>query len=372
MDIARVQRGGRGILCAGSQGDDAEQEQRGRRRQGERCALGCIAGCCGAKTAGKCGIPDPRLDADAAQYGETAKVWMSQVQPGYLKPGNGACMAVLALASKHGDIELATDVFRLLTDRETVFTTHHYELLISTHLKANDLEAALSVVLIMVDANFKVDAGTCQPLFEFLSTDGPNGENQPLTAFGMLQDFEAAGRRVPTAVVNACMQASIVQGRLEEAIEMYKALHTVSHSGPNTQTFNILFKGCHQRERKELAMYLANEMIQLGVKPDRITYDRLILVCLRSGDVEDALLYYQEMSSGDGNEGMKPRKRTYEILIYECAKRGDERAVAVLKDYKASVEEPRLSVEKAVAERFDYEMMASGGWSPKPPEGSIR
>lgn len=119
-------------------------------------------------------------------------------------------------------------------------------------------------------------------------------------------------------------------------------------------------------------MYLANEMIQLGVKPDRITYDRLILVCLRSGDVEDALLYYQEMSSGDGNEGMKPRKRTYEILIYECAKRGDERAVAVLKDYKASVEEPRLSVEKAVAERFDYEMMASGGWSPKPPEGSIR
>lgn len=101
-------------------------------------------------------------------------------------------------------------------------------------------------------------------------------------------------------------------------------------------------------------MFLANEMIQLGLKPDRITYDRLILVCVRSGELEDALLYYEEMSSGDDNRAMKPRRGTFETLIQECVKRGDDRAVALLKDYKESVEDPRVGVEKAVVDRFEY------------------
>ncbi|EUC29056.1 hypothetical protein COCCADRAFT_107523 [Bipolaris zeicola 26-R-13] len=296
--------------------------------------------------------------AESQLYEETVKVWMTQVQPGYLKPGTGTCMSVLALASHHGDVELATDVFRLLTERETTFTTHHYELIMSTHLQANDVEAALSVILIMVDANVKVDAATCQPLYHYLSIDTDDGTNRPLEAFALLQDYEAAGRRVPTAAVNACIQASLALGRLEEAIEIYKALHTVSRAGPNTNTFNILFKGCHKFVRKELAMFLANEMMQLGLMPDRITYDRLVLVCLRCGDLEDALLYYEEMmSSGEGDAPMKPRKKTWELLIHACVVKGDERAVALLNEYKREIDEPRMSVEKAVVDRFEYGML---------------
>lgn len=263
-------------------------------------------------------------------------------------------MSVLALASDHGDVELATDVFRLLTERETTFTTHHYELIMATHLNTNDLEAALSVILIMVDANIKVDAGTCQPLLHYLAMDTANGANRPLEAFTLLQNFEATGRKVPTAAVNTCIQASLGLNRLEEAIEIYKALHTVSAAGPNTNTFNILFKGCRQFARKELAMFLANEMMQLGVKPDRITYDRLILVCIRCGDLEDALLYYEEMLSGGGNDSMKPRRGTWESLIRLCVNKGDDRAVALLKEYKQWIEEPRVHVEKAVVDRFEY------------------
>jgi pentatricopeptide repeat protein len=142
---------------------------------------------------------------------------------------------------------------------------------------------------------------------------------------------------------------------LAEAIEIYKALHTVSHAGPNTNTFNILFRGCHRSARKELAMFFANEMIQLGLEPDRITYDRLILVCLQAGDLEDALLYYEEMTSTPSKKGkMKPRRLTWELLIHKCVVQGDERAVAIWKSYKAGVEEPRRAVEKAVVDRFEY------------------
>ncbi|KAH7359861.1 hypothetical protein BKA66DRAFT_225142 [Pyrenochaeta sp. MPI-SDFR-AT-0127] len=281
-------------------------------------------------------------------YEAASMVWTTQVQPGYLKPATGACLSALALASRHGDVHLATDVFRALTERETTITTHHYELLITTYLKANDLPAALSVILIMVDSNLKVDAGTCHPLYWHMCTEAKGRESRPMEAFNMLQEYEAQGRKIPTAAVNACIQASIALNRFDEAIEFYKALHTVSHAGPNTQTFNNLFRGCHRTARKELAMFFANEMIQLGLEPDQITYDRLILVCVQSGDLEDALLYYQEMRNGS----MKPRLRTWELLIHKCVVQGDERAVALLKDYKDGVEEPRKRVEKAVVDRF--------------------
>ncbi|KAH7385497.1 hypothetical protein DE146DRAFT_208839 [Phaeosphaeria sp. MPI-PUGE-AT-0046c] len=299
------------------------------------------------------------LDAAARQqlYEPVSMVWNIQVQPGYLKPGTGACLSVLALAARYGDVHLATDVFRVLTARETIFTTHHYELLIQTHLNANDLSAALSVISIMADTKLKVDAGTCNPLFVYLRREKAGEPSRPMAAFYILQDFEASGRKVPTAAINACMQASIALKRFEEAIEIYKALHTVSHSGPNTQTFNTLFQGCHQNNRKELAMFFANEMIQLQLKPDRLTYDRLISVSLESGDLEDALLYYQEMRSTNVEPGstrkMQPRRMTWEALIYKCVKNGDERAVALLKDYKRFEDEPRRPVEKAVKTRFE-------------------
>ncbi|EAT79258.2 hypothetical protein SNOG_13374 [Parastagonospora nodorum SN15] len=267
-----------------------------------------------------------------------------------------ACFSVLAVAARHGDVPLATDVFRLLTERGTILTTHHYELLVKTYLNADDLSAALSVILIMADTNIKVDAGTCHPLLWYLRQEKKDESSRPLRAFKILQDFEASGRKVPTAAINACIQASLVLERFEEGIEIYKALHTVCHAGPDTQTFNILFQGCHKYVRKELAMFLANEMIELGLKPDRLTYDRLICVCLRGNDLEDALLYYEEMRSTPIKSGssrmMQPRRGTWGDLIMKCVEKRDDRAVALLKDYKKLEEEPRIAVERAVSACF--------------------
>ncbi|KAH5701838.1 hypothetical protein HBI44_036910 [Parastagonospora nodorum] len=313
------------------------------------------------------GLQSPRLSSalwlallDAASrqqlYDASKMVWTTQVQPGYLKPGTGACFSVLAVAARHGDVPLATDVFRLLTERGTILTTHHYELLVKTYLNADDLSAALSVILIMADTNIKVDAGTCHPLLWYLRQEKKDESSRPLRAFKILQDFEASGRKVPTAAINACIQASLVLERFEEGIEIYKALHTVCHAGPDTQTFNILFQGCHKYVRKKLAMFLANEMIELGLKPDRLTYDRLICVCLRGNDLEDALLYYEEMRSTPIKSGssrmMQPRRGTWGDLIMKCVEKRDDRAVALLKDYKKLEEEPRIAVERAVSACF--------------------
>jgi pentatricopeptide repeat protein len=324
--------------------------------------VGCIARCCRSQTVGTSLARTLSHITDTNQHDAARIVWTSQVQPGYLKPPTGTCLSVLSLASRHGDVSLATDVFRLLTERETIFTTHHYELLIATYLKASTLSDALSVILIMTDANLKVDAGTCHPLYAYLRNapappptkaideNGAETEEQlsmPLHAFQLLQSFEAQGRKVPTAAVNCCIQASIALNSLPAALDMYKALHTVSSSGPNTSTFNLLFRGCAQAGRKDLAMYLANEMMALNLRPDRITYDRLILVCERSGDLDDAVNYFEEMRAA----GLRPRRGTYERLMNALVDRDDERCVVLLRDYKQSGEMVS-QVERRVRMKF--------------------
>ncbi|KAJ4321612.1 hypothetical protein N0V94_002811 [Neodidymelliopsis sp. IMI 364377] len=298
----------------------------------------------------------PGAKLSNALWGAMLDAAAKQQLPGYLRPPTGTCLSILSLAARHGDVQLATDVFRLLTDRETVFNTHHYELLIATYLKANALSDALSIILIMTDANLKVDTGTCIPLYSYLrNTSPPLSSDQPIDmpthAFVLLQELAAQNRKVPIAAVNTCISAAVSLSLLPTAIEIYKALHSVCPSGPNTETFNLLFRGCSASARKDLAMYLASEMISLNLQPDRITYDRLILVCLQSEDVDDAMGYFEEMRA----TGMRPRRGTYEELVRQLTDKSDARCVALLKDYKESGEMVSKGAEKRVRDKFEIE-----------------
>lgn len=268
-------------------------------------------------------------------------IWHSHVVPGYLKPTTGTCLNILSVASRVGDVKLATDVFRVLAERNTVFTNDHYEALIQCYLVANDLPAALSVVLIMQDSSLKITEDELHPLYAYLSKD----KERPMNAFMQLQDLERSGRKIPTAAVNVCIAASIKLGDLPEAIELYKALKSVAKAGPTTATFNELFRGCYRNGRKELAMYLASEMVELNVRPDRLTYDRLILTCCHAGDLDDAVTYFEEMRS----EGFVPRRRTHETLIEKTLQARDARCVALLKWYKDA--EYRVDARVATLER---------------------
>ncbi|KAF2799853.1 hypothetical protein K505DRAFT_293900 [Melanomma pulvis-pyrius CBS 109.77] len=281
----------------------------------------------------------------AAQIEAVNLTWHSQVIPGYLKPATGTCLKILTLAGRRGQVKLATDVFRVLSERETVFDIHTYEGLMEAYTNAQDLNAALSVAIIMHESALKVSADSIGPIYFFLVQN----HSRPMEAFSLLQNFESSGRKVPVAAVNVCLQACVHLKRLEEAIEIYKALHTVCKTGPNTQTFNILFQGCHKAARKELAMFLASEMTQLGLKPDRITYDRLVLVCTQSNDLEDAMLYYEEMRG----QGYDMRRGTFEMVIKLGVSAGDARMPAVLRDMYEAGFTPSDELVRSVKMRFE-------------------
>ncbi|KAK5142572.1 hypothetical protein LTR04_002184 [Oleoguttula sp. CCFEE 6159] len=280
----------------------------------------------------------------AFHYHATLYVWRKRVEPGYLNPASGLCLNVLCTAARAGDPVLATDVFRVLGNRATVFEHQHYEMLIDTYLATDDLKTAISILSVMEGAKMAPDEATTRNLFKYLRADA----NRPHAALAVLQSLRETGKPVSVAAVNVVLEALVHLVDLAGALEVYKTLHALCACGPTVATFNAILKGCSSdadeadtdepleagpadydltSDKKATAMFLAAEMRALDVAPDAVTYDRLILVCLRAPDCEDALRYYAEMRS----RHWLPRPGTFTAIVKRLARDGDvEHAAEVL------------------------------------------
>jgi pentatricopeptide repeat protein len=237
------------------------------------------------------------------------------------------CTNVLNTAARYKDPNLATDVIRVLSGRISKLELHHYEGLIAAYISSDDLKTALQILGIMKKAGLEPNDGTTRPIFKHLSAS----DDLPNQAFGLLQRLHKDGKTIPIAAMNVVLESSISQGQLQQAVEQYKSVHKICISGPNTATFNILLQGCAKSPgNKYQAMFLASEMAALKIRPDVLTYDRLILVCLTEDDYEDAFLYLEEMKktfeSGDLRIG------TWNALVRKCIAASDERAWSVLQE----------------------------------------
>lgn len=249
---------------------------------------------------------------------------------GYLNPSDGMCTNVLNTSARHQDPNLATDVVRVLAGRTSKLDIHHYEALIAAYIGSLDLKSALQILSIMKKTGIEPTDGTTRSIYSHIST----AERLPSDAFNMLQNLQKEGQTIPTAAVNVVIEASVSQGYLQVAVKQYKALHTICPSGPNTATFNILLQGCAKTfGNKDLAMFLASEMAALGIRPNVMTYDRLVLVCLMEDDYEDAFRYMGEMKRTF--EKGELRIGTLHALVRRCVAAGDERAWSLLNELES-------------------------------------
>lgn len=203
----------------------------------------------------------------------------------------------------------------------------------------------MQILSIMKKARLEPSEATTRPIYENLCRT----KNLPSKAFHDLQILAKDGQSIPTAAMNVIIQASVAHGSLKEAVKHYKCLHEVCPSGPNTATFNALLRGCFKNPgNKDLAMFLASEMSALGIRPDVLTYDRLVLVCLLEQDYGDAFLYLEEMKAMF--EWSRLRTGTLKVLIGRCVAAGDKRFWSILDDMQSkghSLERIRRRAEKA-------------------------
>ena len=104
---------------------------------------------------------------------------------------------MLNAAARKGDVQLATDVFRVLTKRATTFESHHYELLIEAYIKADDLKTALAIFCIMNNAGMVPTQSATSAISQWLRTT-PEG---PQMALKVLDEMKE-NRAIPTEAFN--------------------------------------------------------------------------------------------------------------------------------------------------------------------------
>ena len=256
----------------------------------------------------------------ALHYRATLLAFHARVESRYLNPSAGMCLNILNTAARHGDTYLATSILRILGKRSgNPIQLHHYEALLETYIAAHDLGTALTLLTIMTAAGYSPTELSTRPIYIYLK----RSSRLPAKAISILEDLREQDRQIPVQAINVIMQASIYHRNLDSALNTYNKLHTIApNAQPDTASFNILLRGCAQAARKDLAMFLASEMVALKVAPDALTYDRLILVCLNSEtNIDDAWRYLEEMKSF----GWWPRDGTYMSLVRRACEQGDER-----------------------------------------------
>ena len=277
--------------------------------------------------------------SSAFHHAATSFAWQSQVVPAYIQPSLGVCQNVLATAARYGDVKLATEVFRQLGERATIFTAMHYEELLKTYMNAEkiDLRAALSILVIMADGNIMPTPACTRPLFIHFQHHPKSIQE----AVHVLHDLRTQHRQVPLAALNLLLEAFAADKDFEQALNLYKIMHTFEPQEEggmsrklmaNVDTFNSLYRAARMTKPPSIdaAMFLASEQLALGVVPNRITYDRLMLLCLEAGRVEDAWKYLMEMDEQD----WLPRMGSLRHLAKKLAGQHDERCWDVVQRIK--------------------------------------
>jgi pentatricopeptide repeat protein len=214
----------------------------------------------------------------------------------------------------------------------------------------------------MTKAGLEPGSAATRPIYLYLTQD----PSLPLKAWDILQDMYDNGHVVPIAAVNVVIEACVTNRKLDEAVELYKQIHKICETGPNTETFNVILQGASRTKGKDFGMFIASEMRALGVNPDHLTYDRLIMICAKEEDYEDAFLYLEEMIKvgaerlDNGRKGWWMRNGTASYLVRRCIASRDNRAWQLLDE----MDERGLDTEKL---KVSVEQM----WKGEPKVGKV-
>lgn len=262
------------------------------------------------------------LDAASRAFHHSATLfaYRARVETFYLNPPAGVCVNIMNTAARHADTYLATSVLSVLGRRSgNPVQLHHYEALLETYMAAGDIRTALTLLTIMKAAGYAPTEGSTRPIYTYLC----QSPTLPAKALSILEDLHDQNREIPVQGANVIMQASISHQDLKSALDLYKRLNDFKPDlKPDTASFNILFRGCALARRKDIAMFLASEMVAFKIPRNSLTYDRLILVCISSDNShEDAWRYFEEMR----DLGWRPRDGTSVALAKKVCEHGDRR-----------------------------------------------
>lgn len=224
----------------------------------------------------------------AFHYEGTAYIWNEMVTEGRLNPPDGTVLSVANAASRYGDVPLATDALRVLSDRNTRLAVHHFEALLDSYVSQGDVTNALRVLCIMAAAGNEADSRSTQPLFRRL-VGSPGSLADASKALVHL----TSERPVPLSAFNVVLEATVVSLGLEQAMDLYRSVRQICGKPPDLATFAILLGRCGDGN---MARFLVKELESFSTTRHLETYELLVRGSVLFSDTDLALDYVSEMS----------------------------------------------------------------------------
>ncbi|EEF46790.1 pentatricopeptide repeat-containing protein, putative [Ricinus communis] len=143
-------------------------------------------------------------------------------------------------------------------------------------------------------------------------------------AFQILESLEQGSAKgnvkLSAPIVVGLLNAIIEAGDLRRAnglLARYGFLLREGGSAP-VLIYNLLMKGYINAGCPQAAVAMRNEILQLGLTPDRLTYNTLILACVKSKSLDAAMSFFEEMKDEarqTNNVNLYPDVVTYTTLL---------------------------------------------------------
>lgn len=279
------------------------------------------------------------LSSEALNEKMVSFVWRRRVETGYINPSYGVCNNVLTITSRSGNTELAASVFKILAERNAIYTLNDYEALIDTYAIAGDFESALRILCTIKNTLVgSADTSTASVLTQLIWAR-PNPID-PWNAVKRLHDEEKVV--IPIAVANVLLEYCARRKDTNTAMLIYKELHLICHGQLTTETFNKLLRMCRRASRLDMASFYLDEMHKAKVLPNTVTFQNLILLCAMEGRFADARNYYLEMTQ----TGFDLLNEVRSMIRTLCVKAGTADADDLLHKMAVRRAIPRKDVQK--------------------------
>jgi pentatricopeptide repeat protein len=263
--------------------------------------------------------------ASAAVHHETTRfAWKQMVELRYLYPSYGVCSNVLTVASRAGDPELAASVARFLTESDVPLGLEDYEKIAEAHVMSGDLYAAFEVLCEVHKAGIELERSSTAAILTYMIQSRTN----PRYAWSMLKDLKASRYDIPLrcalVVLEMCEHEAINDPFVvDDGVALYKELYALCTEKADVSVYNSLISMCRRAKNTDAGMFIVKEMATLGVVPNAMTFEHLIIMCLDAGNYESAYMYFQDLLARDSCPSEDARAEIRDL----CSGSSDQYAV---------------------------------------------
>ncbi|ORY65021.1 uncharacterized protein BCR38DRAFT_314822, partial [Pseudomassariella vexata] len=251
-------------------------------------------------------------------------IWTRMVGPGKLTPSDGVVLNVLNIASRNGDVVMASSALKIFSMRGRKLDLHHFEPLLEIHAGQGDLRKAFITLCLIDKAGLQPDLSSTRVIYRLLR-ESPSEIEPALFCLRNLQ----LEHRVPVAAFNVVLEAALQQHGFKHGLDVYRSVRRICTAGPDTTTFNLLLSHCSVY--KSLKFVMA-EMQTLSIKMNQSTYDHAIRVCFLQKLRDHAFSYLEQMQNDPAAEsgGWWLNKGTALAFIRGCIFAEDARVQILL------------------------------------------